>query len=65
MSKITVMVTDVQKKETRKIKTDETVKVESPVGTVYVGFDENLGMIVLVHGEKSTTTVKFNDKAVV
>ena len=43
-----------------------TVQVFTPAGQVFVSHDEVTGlMLVVVRGEKSTTAVKFNEKAVV
>ncbi len=48
------------------IGTDATVKVETPSGQVYIGYDPTSGMAtVVVRGDKGSTNVKFNDKAVV
>ena len=43
-----------------------TVEVRTPSGQVYVSHDKTAGMtLVVVRGEKGSTVVKFNDKAVV
>ncbi|KKK86752.1 hypothetical protein LCGC14_2760110 [marine sediment metagenome] len=43
-----------------------TVQVCTPAGQVFVSHDSVTGMmLVVVRGEKSTTAVKFNEKAVV
>ncbi len=42
-----------------------TVEVRTPSGKVYVSHDATAGMtLVVVRGEKGSTTIKFNDKAV-
>jgi hypothetical protein len=42
-----------------------TVTVQTPSGQVYVSHDETAGMtLVTVRGEKGSTTIKFNEKAV-
>lgn len=40
------------------------VKVETPSGQVFISYDANMGAVIVVKGDKSSTTVKFNDKAV-
>ena len=43
-----------------------TVQVFTPAGQVFISHDDVTGMmLVVVRGEKSTTAVKFNEKAVV
>ena len=42
-----------------------TVEVTTPAGQVYITYDERIGAVIMVRGEKATTTVKFNEKAVV
>lgn len=47
------------------IHTDTRIAIETPSGQVYVSHDPMQGLFVTVRGEKASTTVKFNDKAVV
>ncbi len=48
------------------IPTEGTVEVQTPSGQVYVSYDETAGMaLVVVRGEKGSTTIKFNEKALV
>lgn len=43
-----------------------TVQVFTPAGQVFISYDEIAGMAtVVVRGEKGSTMVKFNEKAVV
>ena len=43
-----------------------TVQVFTPAGQVFISHDDVIGMmLVVVRGEKGTTAVKFNEKAVV
>ena len=41
------------------------VEGTTPAGQVYITYDEHIGAVIMVRGEKATTTVKFNEKAVV
>ncbi len=59
-----VKVTPVGEAEER-INTDERITIETPSGQVYVSHDDVQGLFVTVRGEKGTTNVKFNEKAVV
>lgn len=47
------------------IRTDKRVLVETPAGQVIITYDTEAGALIVVKGEKTTTTVKFNNKAVV
>ena len=51
--------------EDKRIHTDSRIAIETPSGQVYVSHDPVQGLFVTVRGEKATTTVKFNEKAVV
>ena len=42
-----------------------TVEVKTPSGQVYISHDATAGMtLVVVRGEKGSTTIKFNNRAV-
>lgn len=63
----TVVVTPVnnEDKEATRISTNRRITIETPSGQVYISHDAVQGLFVTVRGEKGTTTVKFNEKAVV
>ena len=66
MAKIEVKAFDERTKLDETITTEKTVQVRTPAGQVFVSYDEVTSMmLVVVRGEKSTTAVKFNEKAVV
>ena len=48
-----------------RIHTNKRVTVETPDGQVHISHDPVQGLFVTVRGEKASTTVKFNDRAVV
>jgi len=61
---VVVPVNNEDKAATR-INTNNRITIETPSGQVYISHDSVQGLFVTVRGEKATTTVKFNDKAVV
>lgn len=65
MAIIEVKAFDTRTQADEVIRTDKTVEVRTPSGQVYISYDKAIGAVIVVRGEKATTTVKFNDKAVV
>ena len=66
MAKIEVTALDEKTRERETITTGDTVTVTTPAGVVYVSYDDEAGMAtVTIRGDKLSTVVKFNDKAVV
>ena len=65
MAKVEVRVFDSNTKEDERLTTDKTVEVRTPSGVVHISYDDDIGAVIVVRGDKATTTVKFNEKAVV
>jgi len=66
MAKIEVKFTSPTGEGDASVAAKGTVQVCTPAGQVFVSHDDVTGMmLVVVRGEKSTTAVKFNEKAVV
>ena len=66
MAKIEVKLTGAISGEDVSLDAEGTVQVFTPAGQVFVSYDAVTGVsLIVVRGEKGTTAVKFNDKAVV
>lgn len=64
--RIEVKFPDARSEEDASFLADGTVQVYTPAGQVFVSYDSVTGVaLIIVRGEKGTTAVKFNEKAVV
>lgn len=64
-AKIEVKVFDARTQQDERLTTYKTVEVRTPSGVIHISYDTDIGAVIVVRGDKATTTVKFNEKAVV
>lgn len=64
MARIIITAPEEKTGVTGRIVTPGPVKVETPAGVVFINYNPDMGAVITVKGDKSTTTIKFNNKAV-